>query len=216
MNVISTSEELRGIVLGEGALVADSAVGTNGEATIEVVIVGGVVHLQDTLIKGLNIRFKGCEIKAGDWARFEGCSLHFRECTVKDIALAGCTVSFTQSTVTGLRVWDGDTSLGAGNHFEHSTLYTKVLRGSEQSVLAFHKGKDNSLGMGNSMEIRRATASISNFGTYEGNVYYFAECSMVIAGCWQGNLEDFKEKAQEQGVAKDKYEAVYNYFKAFK
>lgn len=70
--------------------------------------------------------------------------------------------------------------------------------------------------LGSRVGLRGATATISNLGTYSGNVHYFAESDMVIAGCWQGKLDEFKEKASERGVDKNKYEVVYNYFKSFR
>lgn len=80
-------------------------------------------------------------------------------------------------------------------------------------MLALHAGGNR---ISNQCIVAPASATISNFGTYNGNVHYFAESDMVIAGCWQGKLEEFKEKASQRGVAKDSYEAVYNYFKSFR
>lgn len=63
MNIISTVDELREIVGGENALMSESTVGTQGGTIPEVVIIDGVVDLRDTLIQGLNVRFRNCEIK---------------------------------------------------------------------------------------------------------------------------------------------------------
>lgn len=70
MKIINTVEGLREVVSGENALIAESTVGTQGGTTPEVVIIDGEVNLQDTVIQGLNIRFKNCKIK-GEGARKE-------------------------------------------------------------------------------------------------------------------------------------------------
>lgn len=220
INTVEKLERLYKLSLGllgrKGTSITVRDVDVEGELVQEVTIAGAEIYFRANKVQGLNIRFEDCTIKMDDLSFFKDCTLRFQKCTVKGVVLMDCGSAFIKSEVTDSSVWGGDSLIGLGNSFDNSAIRAKVLRGAGQEILAFHKGESNSLGVGGHIEIRRATATISNFGTYNGEVYYFEEPDMVIAGCWQGKLDEFKEKAQERGVSKNKYEAVYNYFKSFR
>lgn len=214
MNIIRTVEQLTAMVTGENALIKTRTRGLRGDAVQEVVIADGELDLEDAKVMGLVILFKRCKIKGGFWTRFVDCAVHFQDCTTQDIELSYSMVTLKGCTAVNTNVYLEEMFLGAGNKITSSVIQPSVLRGSGEDVLAIHKDDTNALG--GRVSVRGATASVVNFGTYVGNAHYFAESDMVIAGCWQGKLENFKWKARKRGVEKESYEAVYNYFKSFK
>jgi len=84
MNIITTVEELKGIVLGDNALVAESTVGTRSGEVPEVIIMDGELNLRDTLISGLIIRFKSCTVTGDASYLLNARNLHFSESTLID------------------------------------------------------------------------------------------------------------------------------------
>lgn len=213
MNIVRTVEQLSAMVTGAGAHIKTRTTGVRGNAVKEVVIVNGELCLRDTKVIGLAIRFESCKIEGCGWSTFDDCILHFYNCVIRDIEVSYSMVTLKGCTVENMNVYGEEMFLGVGNKVESSILQPTILRGSGESVLTLHKESTNVLG--SRVGLRGATAMVVNFGTYSGSAHYFAESDMVIAGCWQGKLDEFKKKASQRGVAKDSYEAVYNYFKSF-
>lgn len=198
MKIIDTVEGLREVVLGENALVAESTVGTQGGDFPEVFIMDGELNLRDTMISGLVIRFKNCKVTGGTEPLFDACNLYFSESTLSSVRLSYCVTTLSKCTATCILVQGGILKLVNADQLTDSVITATVdVRGADTSIKKFNAYK----GEGN---------------CYLENLYYFKDSDTVVANYWQGKTEDFKEKAQQQGVAKDKYEAVYNYFKAFK
>lgn len=213
MNIVRTVDKLKSLVTGNDAHIKTRTTEVRGRTVQEVVVANGELCLEDTRVLGLTIRFENCKIEGDDWSTFEGCVLYFYDCVIKDVEVSYSMATLKGCTVENMNVYGEEMSLGVGNKIESSILQPRVLKGSGEDVLTFHKEDMN--GLGSRVGIQGATAMVVNFGTYSGNVHYFAESDMVIAGCWQGKLDEFKKKASQRGVAKDSYEAVYNYFNSF-
>lgn len=213
MDIIKTTEQLSAMVSGEDALITTRPIEVRGQIVQEVIVVNGELNLEDAEVMGLAIRFENCKMRGSVWTHFLNCTLHFLDCTIQSMEVVYSTVDLKGCFVVDMSVRGEKLVLGEGNKVTSSIIQPSVLSGAGEQVLALHKEETNALG--SRVNILRTTASVTNFGTYMGSAHYFAESDMVIAGCWQGKLEEFKEKAQEREVNKDSYEAVYNYFKSF-
>lgn len=210
--IITTAEELKGIVSNGTVEVEQMAGEWSKRERTSCIVRGGLVDMYGVTIEGMYIRFKNCKIDSSCSGVFRDCNLVFEGCKLQPISIRDSQVSFEQCTVNGVLVDGGRVSLDKGNKFDDCNITPIVLRGSEEDVLALHAGSSR---ISNQCVVSPASATISNFGRYSGNVHYFVESDMVIAGCWQGKLDEFKKKASQRGVAKDSYEAVYNYFNSF-
>ena len=210
-SMITTVEELKGIV-SNGIVEVEQIAGERSKREQTSCIVrGGYVDMFGVSIEGMYIRFKNCKIDSSRSGVFQDCTLVFEGCKLSPIRIKECDTLFERCTLNNVLIDGGGVSLDGGNKFNECNIVPLVLRGSEEGVLALHASSSS---VSNQCIVSSASATISNFGTYSGNVHYFTEPDMVIAGCWQGNLEEFKKKAQERDVPKTSYEAVYNYFRA--
>lgn len=211
--MITTAEELKGIV-SHGTVEVEQMAGKRPKREqTSCIVQGGFVDMFGVSIEGMYIRFKNCKIASSRSGVFRDCTLVFEGCKLQPIRIKECDTSFGRCTLNNVLIDGGRVAINEGNKFDDCNITTLVLQGSEEDVLDLHAGSSR---ISNQCMVSPASATISNFGTYGGNVHYFVESDMVIAGCWQGKLDEFKEKAQERGVDKNKYEAVYNYFKSFK
>ena len=209
--IITTAEELKGIVSNGTVEVEQMAGEWSKRGQTSYIVRGGYVDMYGVTIEGMYIRFKNCKIDSSCSGVFRDCNLVFEGCELQPISIRDSRVSFEGCTVNGVLVDGGRVSIEEGNKFDDCDITPIVLRGSEEDVLALHAGSSR---ISNQCMVAPASATIGGFGTYNGNVHYFAESDMVIAGCWQGKLEEFKEKAQSRDVPKMSYEAVYSYFRA--
>lgn len=211
MVTITTAEELKGIVSNGTVEVEQMAGKRSKREQTSCIVQGGYVDMFGVSIEGMHIRFKNCKIDSSCSGVFQDCPLVFEGCQLQPIRIKECDTSFEQCTLNNVLVDGGRVSLDEGNKFDDCNITPLVLQGSEKDVLALHAGSSR---ISNQCMVSPASATISGFGTYSGNVHYFVESDMVIAGCWQGNLSEFRKKAQERDVPKMSYEAVYNYFRA--
>lgn len=210
--IITTAEELKGIVSNGTVEVEQMAGKRSKREQTSCIVRGGLVDMYGVTIEGMYIRFKNCKIDSSCSGVFRDCNLVFEGCKLHPISIRDSRVSFEGCNVNGVLVDGGRVSLDKGNKFDDCNITPIVLQGSEEDVLALHAGGNR---ISNQCMVSPASATIGGFGTYSGNVHYFAESDMVIAGCWQGKLDEFRKKAQERDVPKTSYEAVYNYFKSF-
>lgn len=209
--IITTAEELKGIVSNGTVEVEQMAGEWSKREQTSYIVRGGYVDMYGVTIEGMCIRFKNCKINSSCSGVFRDCTLVFEGCKLQPVSIRKCDTLFEQCAVNDVLIDGGRVFLDKGNKFDDCNITPLVLQGSEKNVLALHAGSNR---ISNQCIVAPASATISNFGTYSGNVHYFAESDMVIAGCWQGTLSEFKEKAQERDVPKTSYEAVYNYFRA--
>lgn len=210
MITITTAEGLKGIVL-EGGEVKEhrSASGPY------MVVRGGSIDLDRVLIKGMELYLHGCTIK-GYQPRggFKNCKLMIdNNCVVHSIFIRNSVTRINDSIMYDVDVQEGTLTVLKGAPVTQCSLHPLSLQASQEQTVDIHSCSSNILGVNTSL--KSATASCSNFGTYNGGVHYFREGGTVIAGCWQGKLEEFKERAEMRLVPKEQYEAVYNYFKSF-
>lgn len=211
--IITTVEGLERIVSG-GGWVKERHIPTGSYVEVS----DGLVDLEGITIKGMAICFNNCTLDGYSSCESRG---GFKNCTVtidkwsiaSSVSFYNCITHIRNSTVSNVIVENGMLTLLENTSVDEGVLLPLKLQATQEQVVAIHKGH-NTIGV--STVIVSATASCGSFGTYNGNVYYFAESDMVIAGCWQGKLENFKRKAEMRLVPKQEYEAVYNYFKAFK
>lgn len=209
--IITTVEELKDIVSNGTVEVEQMAGEWSKREQTSCIVRGGLVDMYGVTIEGMYIRFKNCKIDSSCSGVFRDCNLVFEGCKLQPISIRDSRVSFEGCTVNGVLVDGGRVFLEEGNKFDDCNITPIVLQGSEEDVLALHAGGNR---ISNQCMVAPASATMGGFGTYSGNVHYFAESDMVIAGCWQGKLSEFKERAQSRDVPKMSYEAVYNYFRA--
>lgn len=213
-NIITTVEELKGIVSDGGKIITSqySPKGYKQKLTVQ----GGRVDMSHVVIQGMCIEFLGCSVQSlWNIGKFTMCEITMQDTVADYIRSEDSTLSIEGSEMRFLSVNGGTLYLGDGNTLFYSRVSPATLHASPRNVLELFRIRGNTLSS-RDMVISSATASVNDFGTYNGSVHYFKEeGGKVIAGCWQGTLSEFKEKAQERGVSKNKYEAVYNYFKSF-
>lgn len=211
--IITTLEGLEGLVSGGGQVTMRlNSTGSYVEVS------DGLVDLEGIIIKGMAICFNNCTIDGNTPYESRG---GFKNCTVtvdkvsivNSVSFYNCITHICNSTVTNVIIENGMLSLLENTSVDESVILPLKLQATQELVVAVHAG-NNTIGV--STIIESATASCGRFGTYNGNVCYFKEVGMVIAGCWQGKLDEFKKRAEMRLVPKQEYEAVYNYFKAFK
>lgn len=209
MVTITTAEELKGIVSEDGWVTEH----TTPKGTC-VEVLGGTINLEGNSVKGMELYFNNCTIKG--FKRDEGffnCKLSIdNESIVRDVLFYDSVIHIRNSKMYNVAVNGGSLSILKNVHVEKSRLFPLSLFATQEQVVAIHK--DGNL-FGGTTTLAMATASCGSFGTYNGNVHYFKDSDTVIAGCWQGKLEEFKEKAKSRLVPKEQYEAVYNYFTSF-
>lgn len=209
-NIITTVEGLESIVSGGGWVSEHDTV--KGKC---VEVLGGTINLEGSSVKGMEIYFNNCTIKG--FKRGEGffnCKLSMdSECVVRDVLFYDSVLHIRDSEMYNVAFNSGSLSILKNVHVEKSRLFPLSLFATQEQTLLIHKYGNH---FGGTTTLETATASCGRFGTYNGNVHYFKDSDTVIAGCWQGKLDEFKDKAKSRLVPKKKYEAVYNYFTLFK
>lgn len=210
MNIITTIEGLNNIVSEDGWVTEHN---TSKGTCVEVL--GGTINLEGNSVKGMELYFNNCTIKG--FKRGEGffnCKLSIdNESIVRDVLFYDSVIHIRNSRIYSVAVNGGSLSILKNVHVEKSRLFPLSLFATQEQVVTIHK--DGNL-FGGTTTLATATASCGSFGTYNGNIHYFKDSDTVIAGCWQGKLDEFKDKAKSRLVPRKKYEAVYNYFTLFK
>ena len=213
--VVHTLEQLKALVSSDSEVIVDRGRKTilPKKRQVSYIVRGGVVDMFDTTIDGMYIRFENCEIVTHASGNFIDCHLVFESCTLHPMNISSSIVTFDNNTLNAVSVGYGsEIHLFNDNKCEDCRFLPTELFGGELQVLEYHR-------TGNMLsahcQVFSACVTVGSFGTYRGNVHYFRNEKAVIAGCWQGTLEEFKGHARERGVDTAAYEAVYNYLKLF-
>ena len=215
MNIIKTMEELQKVVT-QGGLVTqgnDMSCALALSDTEKVTVSGGIVDMRGVIIQGMSIQFKKCEIVTHEKGEFRGCRLGFEYCQVHPLTITTSDTYFLGGLAGGMHVNGGDLQLDGDVSMMACVLNPSRLISSPKEVLHVHMDGYNSVRP--KVRVTASTTSVSNFGERSASAHYFKEQGKVILGRWQGELEEFREEAEKQGVPEGRYEAVYNYFKTF-
>lgn len=210
--VVDSLETLEAIITGAGCISTYQYPPKGYD--VELRVYGGVVDLTNVIVIGMCIRFVGCEIKSELWDDgFLKCDLSLYDVVGTRIRFEDCDTTVEHSELSHCTVASGVMYIDKGSMFNDTSIAPQKLYAFPNTIVTIHKVGRNAIGFNTIVD--SATASCGNFGTYEENVHYFKESDTVIAGCWQGKLEEFPIKAKKRGVETTAYEAVYNYFKSF-
>lgn len=214
MDIVTTVEELKGIVSKDCKVTENTFTGFNLADYRKVTVEGGSVNLKDAVIEGMTINFNKCTIYGRTQKDdFRNCNVSIRNCIVQSIHFVNTIICIKDSEAILLTIDGGSLNISKGTKIEHCIINHTNIWAEPEKIVEIHKGK-NSISPWATIEL--STATCSNFGTYNGNVHYFKKLDTVIAGCWIGKLEEFLERAEQRGIPKEKRESVYNYFKSFK
>lgn len=83
--------------------------------------------------------------------------------------------------------------------FNETAIYSTTFNNATFSKNKFNRNcRLNKVSLLNVHTVKDQVLTISNFGTYEGPVYYFAHSGLVFAGCWVGTIDEFEVKYERK------------------
>lgn len=160
------------------------------------------MDLSNIDLKGVNLSyadFTDCNL---DFASFRGSNLRcvdFSNSSMRD-------ANFDNSVLTGADLSDVDLT---NTYFKFADLSSANLRGAYFENTDFEKANLRYVGFTRSADfgschLSQANVnktfgfySVDSIGTFDGKITFHAPSNRVWAGCWSGNLGEFKKRCRE-------------------
>lgn len=211
-----TQEQLDAAIKSHGEWVEDKSRGKRLE--LENVSLAGLEIKKACLINSsfVNVDFKDADVSIVNFegvfmknVKFSGVGdltfVNMSKSELIDVDFSGISLFSLDFMKSILKCVDFSNSEISGFFFDDSDLSDSIFNNAEISSSSMNRARMKNVKFVNCKiqntklkEIKDINhKSVSNSGTFKGDIVYLVDLDLVIAGCWSGTLEEFKIKSSK-------------------